>query len=91
MTNNTIQGAGFIGDSGALAFANEATIDANSSGQNLNLNAGNGGVTNTGTLEATGGGVLNLFNTITNTGGAITASGTGSTVNVDGRRSSAAR
>ena len=83
-TNNTIQGAGNIGDSGALALDNEATIDANSSGQNLNVNGGNGGVTNTGTLEATGGGVLQLFNTITNTGGAITASGTGSTVNVDG-------
>ena len=83
-TNNTIQGAGNIGDSGALALDNEATIDANSSGQNLNVNGGNGGVTNTGTLEATGGGVLQLFSTITNTGGAITASGTGSTVNVDG-------
>ena len=85
-TNSTIQGAGNIGDSGALALDNEATIDANvsTSGLSLNVNGGNGGVTNTGTLEATGGGVLQLFNTITNTGGAITASGTGSTVNVDG-------
>ena len=75
-TNDTIQGAGYIGDSGALAIANQATIDANSSGQNLNVNQGNGGVTNTGTLEATGGGVLQLFNTITNqTGGAVTANG----------------
>jgi len=82
-TNDTIQGSGNIGDSGALAFANEATVDANASGVNLNVNGGNGGVTNTGTLEATGGGVLQLFDTITNTGGAITASGTGSTVNVD--------
>ena len=82
-TANTIQGAGNIGDSGALAIVNKATIDANASGQNLNVNQGNGGVTNTGTLEATNGGTLNLFNTITNTGGAITASGTGSTVNID--------
>ena len=82
-TANTIQGAGNIGDSGALAIVNKATFDANSSGQGLNVNGGNGGVTNTGTLEATNGGTLNLFNTITNTGGAITASGTGSTVNID--------
>ena len=81
---DTIQGAGLIGDSGALAIVNKATIDANSSGQGLNVNQGNGGVTNTGTLEATNGGTLNLFNAITNTGGAITASGTGSTVNIDG-------
>ena len=69
-------GRGHIGDSGALAIVNKATIDANSKGQSLNLNEANGGVTNTGTLEATAGGVLQLFNTITNTGGAITASGT---------------
>ena len=68
-TNDTIQGAGNIGDSGALTIVNKATIDANSSGQDLNLNGGNGGVTNTKTLEATAGGVLQLFNTITNTGG----------------------
>ena len=82
-TSDTIQGAGNIGDSGALAIVNKGTIDANASGQDLNVNQGNGGVTNTGTLEATGGGTLNLFNTITNTGGAITASGTNSVVNVD--------
>jgi hypothetical protein len=82
-SNDTIQGAGFIGDSGALAIVNKATIDANSSGQSLNLNQGNGGVTNTGTLEATGGGVLNLNSTVTNqTGGDVTANG--GTVNVIG-------
>ena len=83
-SDNTIQGAGNIGDNAALAVVNKGTIDANSSGQDLNVNEGDGGVTNTGTLEATGGGVLQLFNTITNTGGAITASGTGSDVNVEG-------
>ena len=51
--DNTIQGAGYIGDSGALTLNNQATIDANSSGQSLALNAGNGGVINTGTLDAT--------------------------------------
>ena len=80
-TNNTIQGAGNIGDSGALTIVNEATIDANASGQNLNINQGGGSVTNTGTLEATGGGTLNIFSKVTNTGGAITASG--GTVNID--------
>ena len=82
-TNDTIKGAGFIGDSGALALVNKGTIDASSKGQNLSVNDGNGGVTNTKTLEATAGGVLQLFNTITNTGGTITASGKGSTVEVD--------
>src|SRR5271165_3834478 len=73
--DNTIQGSGEIGDSGALAINNEATIDANVSGRTLDVNAASGGVTNTGTLEATSGGTLQLFNTITNTGGAITANG----------------
>ena len=57
-TNDTIQGAGFIGDSGALAIDNGGTIDANSSGQSLNLGQGGGALTNTGTFEATGGGHL---------------------------------
>jgi hypothetical protein len=82
-TNDTIEGAGFIGDNAPLTIVNKATIDANAKGQDLNINQGNGGVTNTKTLEATAGGVLQLFNTITNTGGTITASGKGSTVNVD--------
>ena len=84
-TNDTIQGAGFIGDSGALALVNQGDDRRQRVGsETLNLNQGNGGVTNTETLEATGGGTLKLFNTITNTGGAITASGTNSTVNVEG-------
>ena len=90
-TNDTIEGSGLIGDSGQLTLVNKGTIDANSKGQNLNLNEGNGAVTNTKTLEATAGGVLQLFNSITNTGGTITASGKGSTVNVDVRRSLEAR
>jgi fibronectin-binding autotransporter adhesin len=81
-TNNTIQGAGTIGDNGALAIGNQATIDANASGQSLNLSQGGGVVTNTGTLEATGGGTLQIFSKVTNTGGAITANG--GTVNIDG-------
>jgi hypothetical protein len=57
-TNDTIEGAGFIGDNAALAINNKGTIDANSSGQNLNLSQGGGALTNTGTFEATGGGHL---------------------------------
>jgi hypothetical protein len=57
-TNDTIQGAGFIGDSGALAINNGGTINANSSGQNLNLGQGGGALANTGTFEATSGGHL---------------------------------
>ena len=70
---NTIQGAGVIGN-GGLTFVNTATVDANASGQTLALN-GSGGVTNTATLEATGGGTLNIQTGITNTGGTITANG----------------
>jgi hypothetical protein len=80
-TNNTIEGAGNFGDSGALAVSNQATINANATGQALSMNVGNGGVTNTGLLEATNGGTLGLNNTITNTGGNITANG--GTVSVD--------
>jgi hypothetical protein len=57
-TNDTIQGAGLIGDSGALAINNKGTINANSSGQSLNLGQGGGVLTNTGTFEATAGGHL---------------------------------
>ncbi len=60
-TNNTIQGAGNIGDNAALALVNKATIDANASSQTLNLSQGGGVVTNTGTLEATAGGTLQIF------------------------------
>jgi hypothetical protein len=41
----------------------------------LAVNQGNGGVTNTGLFEATGGGTLQLYNTIANSGGNITANG----------------
>ncbi|MFY9655385.1 MAG: hypothetical protein WAK01_02190 [Methylocystis sp.] len=73
--DNTIQGGGSIGDVGALAFVNKATVNANLSGQALGINYGNGGVTNTRTLEATNGGTLFLYNGVTNTGGLILANG----------------
>ena len=52
--NNTIQGAGVIGN-GGLALVNQATINANSSGQGLLFN-GSGGITNSSLMEASGGG-----------------------------------
>ena len=78
-TNNTIQGEGVIGD-GTLILVNEAggTINANSTLNGListlTLN-GSGGVTNTGLLEATGSGMLQLETTVNNAGGNITANG----------------
>ena len=72
--NNTIQGAGTIGN-GGLAFINQAsgTVNANASGQTLTLN-GSGAFTNTGLLEATNGGTLQISTVINNAGGNITAS-----------------
>jgi hypothetical protein len=63
-TDDTIEGAGFIGDSGALTIVNEGTFNANSSGQSLTLGQGGGGVTNTGTFEATRGGHLLVAGTL---------------------------
>jgi hypothetical protein len=67
-TNNTIQGAGNIGDSGALAIANAGTIDASTSGQILGVNQAGGALSNTGALEATNGGHLDVFVGITGAG-----------------------
>src|SRR5258708_27225400 len=85
LTNqSTIQGTGIIGN-GGLTLANQGTIDANSAaGQATLVLNGSGGVTNTGLLEATNGGTLSIQNSITNTGGNITASGTSSTVVLNG-------
>ena len=66
--DNTIQGSGGIGDSGGLAFVNQSTVNANDSGGTLQINTGNGGVTNRGTIEATNGGALDLRYGFDNTG-----------------------
>ncbi|MGA2017382.1 MAG: hypothetical protein ABSH26_10515, partial [Opitutaceae bacterium] len=84
LTNeNTIQGQGIIGNGGlTVSNASGATINANSSGATLLIN-GSGGVTNSGLLEATAGGTLNLQSvTVSNQTGNITA-GNGSTVLLD--------
>jgi hypothetical protein len=79
--NNTISGAGNIGD-GQMGLNNQSVINANQSTP-LIIQTSNG-TTNTGTLEATGGGALALIgNAFTNTGGTIQAVGTGSTVDLE--------
>ncbi len=83
LTNQeTIQGAGHIGN-GLMTLVNSGTINANASA-GMTIDA-NGGLTNTGTIEATGGTLLLYGTTVTNTGGTISDSGsilqmTGSTV-----------
>ncbi|HEV2270862.1 MAG TPA: hypothetical protein VGR92_15520 [Steroidobacteraceae bacterium] len=84
LTNqSTIQGTGIIGN-GSLAIVNSGTIAADSSSGKgaLTLN-GSGGIANTGVLEATGGGALTINTTVIGTGGNITASGAGSSVNLN--------
>jgi fibronectin-binding autotransporter adhesin len=77
--NNTISGSGVIGDSQGLIFKNDAggIVDAvSATGKTLTINPGTGtgiGTTNLGLLEASSGGTLVLNNTVTNTGGTITA------------------
>jgi hypothetical protein len=76
--DNVIQGGGDIGLN-EMALTNQALIDANVS-QTLEIDPNTDGVTNTGTLRASGGGTLKLANgSFTNTDGLIQAQA-GSTV-----------
>jgi len=73
-----IQGAGNIGFTGGIgagnSFTNQATINANQPANPFLINAGSGTVSNMGTVEATNGATLQLWNgAITNTGGIIHA------------------
>jgi fibronectin-binding autotransporter adhesin len=79
LTNqSTIQGAGNIGD-GSLDLINEGTVNANTNGQILSLFIGSG-YTNTGTLEATNGGILQIEDvTVNDQNGTMTA-GAGSSI-----------
>ena len=71
--DNVIQGDGRIGDN-SLTIDNQATIDANESGLTLTIDSGAGGLTNTGQIQASGGGILRINGTeLTNTGGNITS------------------
>src|ERR1700691_1563051 len=82
-TSSNIAGAGTVGD-GDLNFVNSGTINANISGQTLTVNPDTCtgcANTNTGTLEATGGGTLTLSNgTWTQSGAGKIAAATGSSV-----------
>jgi hypothetical protein len=62
--NNTISGAGTIGDSD-LALINQGTIDANDSTA-LVLDTGSNTITNAGTLEATSSGGLDIDSNVGN-------------------------
>lgn len=82
-TNNTIQGQGYIG---VLTFTNQSLLDANVSGAQLEL-AGGVSVTNSGTIQASNGGMLLLQGSslgvpFNNSGGTIQALA-GSTVMLD--------
>ncbi len=84
--DQNVSGVGNVG-SGNLTLTNNSTIDANLSPTvstaPLTIQAGGGGMTNNGTLEATNGGNLTLTgSTITNgTNGVIKAVGTDSSSN----------
>ncbi len=80
--DNTISGAGQLGD-GQMTLVNEAAgvIDGNASGYLLVLDTGSNAVMNYGTIEATGGGELEIKSDIINAG--ILAVAAGSTMLID--------
>jgi hypothetical protein len=81
LTNQiTIEGAGSIGTTG-LTVTNQSLIEANATTNPLNLTGDP--LTNTATLEASGGATLGIFNTVNNVGGTIKAL-TGSVVLLQG-------
>ncbi|MDQ6622618.1 MAG: hypothetical protein M3Y86_03930, partial [Verrucomicrobiota bacterium] len=82
---NTISGVGNIG-ANIIDLNNQSLIDANVpfTGANLLLIDANATVTNTGTLRASNGGLLDLGGgSYLNAGGTILATGTGSIVQLD--------
>ena len=82
-SNNTIQGTGIIGN-GSLALINNGLIDATPEGGTSTLTFNSSGeVTNTTTMEATGGATLFIGNPLVdNAGGNITVVGSASTVDL---------
>ena len=76
INQETLQGLGSIGG-GQMTLVNQGTIDANVIGGTLTVKPiFNGNLTNTGTLEASNGGILDLENqgtAMNNTGGTIEA------------------
>jgi hypothetical protein len=81
--DNTIQGAGQIGQGGGLALVNQAKgIISASKNFGLSVN-GLGGVSNAGTMKAMAGRTLTLSSAVTNTGSIVTMA-TNSKVQVTG-------
>jgi len=91
LTNESlIQGYGTVGSNAGsdhqnLSLANSGTINANSSGNVLSIQGTGGSIVNTGTFEATQGGILYLATSapINNQNGLIASIGSGSTVDVN--------
>jgi hypothetical protein len=93
-SDNTWQGTGTLvlpqnGNTGSIStFTNSGTINANVSGATLLIDGGRGSLANSGTMEATGGAVLQLGSShwnngpiyITQTGAGSIVAGVGSTV-----------
>src|SRR5208282_5282380 len=81
--DNTIQGQGAINSS--LNFINQATVDANVPGGTNEALTIHAPTSNTGTLEATGGGTLYFQSSVvTNTNGTISTGGSSSSVIISG-------
>ena len=78
--NNTIAGAGTIGDAD-LTLVNSGTINANNGAAPLTINTGANTVTNSGTLEATSAGHLVIDSNVNNSR-TIEAVGTSATVTI---------
>jgi hypothetical protein len=88
-TDNTIQGEGLLGDGQSLAIVNQSggTINANSTAGTLNSTLTvqtTGGVTNTGLMEASNSGVLEIYGTTVNNASGTIKANTGATVDLDG-------
>ena len=78
-TNNTILGTGIIGN-GNLVLINGGVIDATPESGTATLLLNGGGITNTGTMEATGGGFMVINTAVDNASGDITVADATSTV-----------
>ena len=90
LTNaSTIKGSGIVGSNNGpvyqnLSLNNSGIINANSNGSTLSIQGTGGSIVNSGTFEATHGGILTLATqaAINNNGGTISAAGANSVVNV---------
>ena len=80
--NNTISGAGTIGDS-YLTLVNQGTINANNKSLALVINTGSNTITNSGTLEGTSTGGLDIESDVSNSK-TIEALGTNAKVVIEG-------